>query len=83
MEVALPIETLSLASLFPQELDSYRWRVDDVSDDKSEWECNDDTTVCDDDDVTGTNGEVSNANDDGARIVFDLFELLYCDILNV
>ena len=29
MEVAPPIETLSLASLFPQELDSYRWRVDD------------------------------------------------------
>ena len=83
MEVALPMEALSLASLFPQELDSYRWRVDDVSDDKSEWECDDDTTVCDDDDVTGTNGEVSNADDDSARIVFDLFELLYCDILNV
>ena len=73
------METLSLASLFPQELDSYRWRVDDVSDDESEWECDDDTTVCDDDDdddddVTGTNGEVSNADDDGAHNVFDLFE---------
>ena len=74
MEVAPHMETLSLASLFPQELDSYRWRVDDVSDDESEWECDDDTTVCDDDDVTSTNGDVSNANDDGALNVFDLFE---------
>ena len=74
MEVAPPMETLSLASLFPQELDLYRWRVDDVSDDESEWECDDDTTVCDDDDVTGTYGDVSNADDDGARNVFDLFE---------
>ena len=39
MEVAPPMETLSLASLFPKELDSYRWRVDDVSGDESEWEC--------------------------------------------
>ena len=62
MEVAPPVETLSLASLFPQELDSYRWRVDDVSNDESEWECDDDTTVCDDDNVTGTNGEVSMAH---------------------
>ena len=75
MEVAPPMETLSLASLFPKELDLYRWRVDDVSDDESEWECDDDTTVCDDDDVTGTNGEVSNADDDGARNVPDLFGL--------
>ena len=52
MEVAPPMETLSLASLVPQELDSYRWRVDDVIDDESEWECDDDTTVCGDDDVT-------------------------------
>ena len=73
MEVAPPMETLSLASLFPQELDSYRWRVD-VSDDESEWECDDDTTLCDGDDVTGTNREVSNADDDGALNVFDLFE---------
>ena len=56
------METLSLTSLFPQELDSYRQRVDDVSYDESEWECDDVTTVCDDDDddddddVTGTNG---------------------------
>ena len=60
--------------MFPQELDSYRWRVDDVSDDVSEWECDDDTTVCDDDDVTGTNREVSNADDDDAHNVSDLFE---------
>ena len=32
MEDAPPMETLSLASLFPKELNSYRWRVDDVSD---------------------------------------------------
>ena len=57
MEVAPPMETLGLASLFPKELDSYRWRVDDVRDDESEWECDDDTIVCDDDDVTGTHGE--------------------------
>ena len=57
-EVAPSMETLRLASLFPQELDSYRWRVDGVSDDVSEWECGDDTSVCDDDDITGTKGEV-------------------------
>ena len=74
MEVAPPMETLSLTSLIQQEVDSYRLRVDDVSDDESEWECSDDITVCDDDDVTGTNGEVSNADDDGALNVFDLFE---------
>ena len=74
MEVVPPMETLSLVSLFPQELDSYRWRADDVSDNESEWECDDDTTVCDDDEVNGTNGEVSNADDDGALSVFDLFE---------
>ena len=32
MEDAPPMETRSLASLFPKELNSYRWRVDDVSD---------------------------------------------------
>ena len=74
MEVASPMETLSLASLFPKDLDSYRWRVDDVSGDEFEWECDDDTTVCDDD-VTGTNREVSNADDDGTRNVPDLFDL--------
>ena len=37
MEVAPPMETLNLASLFPKELDSYGWMVDDVSDDESEW----------------------------------------------
>ena len=73
MEVAPPT---SLTSLFPKELNSYRWRVDDVSDDESEWECGDDTIVCDDDDVTGTNGEnlmlmtMAHATYD----LFDLFE---------
>ena len=55
MEVAPPMETLSLAFLFPKELDSYQWRVDYISDNESEWECDNDATVCDDDDVTGTN----------------------------
>ena len=33
-------ETLSLTSLFPQELDLYRWRAADETDDESsEWEC--------------------------------------------
>ena len=50
-------------------------RVDDVSDDESERECDDDTTVCDDHDVTGTNGEVSNPDDGGARNVPDLCDL--------
>ena len=76
MEVAPPMETMILASLFPKELDSDRWRVDNVNDDESEWACNDDTTVCNDGGVTGTNGEVSNANDDDARNVPDLFDLL-------
>ena len=75
MEVSTPMKTLSLTSLFPQELDSYRWRVDDVSDDVPEWECDDDTTVCDDDDIAGTNGEVSNADDDGGRNAPGLFDL--------
>ena len=75
MEVAPPMETLSLDSLFPKELNSYRWRRDDARDDKSEWECDDDITVCDDHDVTGTNGEISNPDDDGARNVPDLFDL--------
>ena len=75
MEVAPPMQTLSLTSLFPKDLNSYRWRADDVSDDESEWECDNDTIVCDDDTVTGTNGEVCNADDDGARNVPDLFDL--------
>ena len=36
VEIAPPMETLSLTFLFPKELDSYQWRVDDVSDGKSE-----------------------------------------------
>ena len=79
MEVAPPMETLSLTSLFSKELDSYQWRVDDVSNDESEREFDDVTTAYDndddDDEVTGTNGEVSNADDDSARNVPDLFDL--------
>ena len=43
---------------------------------ESEWECDNDKTVCDDDDITGSNGEISNADDDGACNVpyFFLFE---------
>ena len=37
-----------------------------VSDDELELECDDDINVCDDNDVTGTNGEASNADGDGA-----------------
>ena len=75
MDVAPPMETLSLASLFAKELISYQWRRDDVRDDELEQECDDDTTVCDNDDVTGTNGEVSDADGDDARNVPDLFDL--------
>ena len=80
------METRSLTSLFPKELDSYQWRVDDVSDGKSEQECKDNTTVCNDDGVNGTNGEVSDDDEDGAHNLpdlFDLFEQLYSNILNV
>ena len=39
MEVIPPKETLSLASLFPQELESYKTKVADKTDkDESEWE---------------------------------------------
>ena len=38
-------------------------------------EPDDDTTLCDDDGVTRTNGEVSNADDNGAPNVPDLFDL--------
>ena len=42
MEVIPPKETLSLASLFPQELESYKTKVADKTDgDKSEWEVDD------------------------------------------
>lgn len=40
IEAFQPSETLSLTSLFPQELDLYRWRAADETDDESsEWEC--------------------------------------------
>ena len=40
-----------------------------VSDDELELECDDDINVCDDNDVTGTNGEASNADDDGTATI--------------
>ena len=59
----------------PRFLVSKRARFIPMEGGEPEWECDDDTTVCDNDDVTGTNGEVSNADDDGARNVPDLLDL--------
>ena len=67
--------TLSLTSLFPKDRFIPIERVDDARDDDTERECDDDTTACDDHDVTGTNGEVSNADDDDAHNVPDLCDL--------
>ena len=62
MDVSQPMEKVSLASLFPQELDLYQWRAKDGNEDESsEWE----------EDNEPTNGEVS--NDDGNA--FDVFNL--------
>ena len=62
MDVSQPIEKVTLASLFPQELDLYKWRAGDGSEDESsEWE----------EDNEPTNSEVS--NDDGNA--FDVFNL--------
>ena len=60
MDVSQPMEKVSLASLFPQDL--YQWRAKDGNEDESsEWE----------EDNEPTNGEVS--NDDGNA--FDVFNL--------
>ena len=65
VDASLPKETLSLASLFPQELESYRTKIDEIDDDESEWEVDDeaeeDTRTDDDDDE----------NDD--RNAFDIY----------
>ena len=66
VDASLPKETLSLASLFPQELESYRTKItDEIDDDESEWEVDDeaeeDTRTDDDDDK----------NDD--RNAFDIY----------
>ena len=66
VDASLPNETLSLASLFPQELESYRTKItDEIDDDESEWEVDDeaeeDTRTDDDDDE----------NDD--RKAFDIY----------
>ena len=51
MEVIPPKETLSLASLFPQELESYQAKVaDETDEDESEWEVNDAEEDSDSDD---------------------------------
>ena len=66
MDPSLPKEMLNLASLFPQELESYRTKItDEIDDDESEWEVDDeaeeDTRTDDDDDE----------NDD--RNAFDIY----------
>ena len=43
MEVALPMETLSLASLFPEELDSFKNITHESEVEESEWEVEDDS----------------------------------------
>ena len=64
MEVIPPKETLSLASLFPPELESYKTKVADETDlDESEWE------VDDADEDSDTDGEY----DHDVRIAFDIF----------
>ena len=61
MEVIPPKEMLSLASLFPQELESYKTKVADKTDgDKSEWEVDDADEDSDKDDVRN---DVRNAFD--------------------
>ena len=66
VDASLPKEMLNLASLFPQELESYRTKItDEIDDDESEWEVDDeaeeDTRTDDDDDE----------NDD--RNAFDIY----------
>ena len=64
MEVVPPKETLSLASLFPQELESYKTEVADETDEnESELE------VDDVDDVSDTDDEYNH----DVRNVFDMF----------
>ena len=64
MEVIPPKETLSLASLFPPEFESYKTKVADETDqDESEWE------VDDADEDSDTDGEY----DHDVRIAFDIF----------
>ena len=64
MEVITPKETLSLASLFQQELESYKTKVaDETDEDESEWE------VDDVDEHSDTNDEY----DHDVRNAFDMF----------
>ena len=64
MEVNPPKEMLSLASLFPRELESYKTKVTDETDeDKSEWE------VDDADEDSNTDDEY----DHNVRNAFDMF----------
>ena len=64
MEVVPPKETLSLASLFPQELESYKTEVADETDEnESELE------VDDVDEVSDTDDEYNH----DVRNVFDMF----------
>ena len=64
MEVITPKETLSLASLFQQELESYKTKVaDETDEDESEWE------VDDVDEHSDTDDEY----DHDVRNAFDMF----------
>ena len=66
VDASLPKETLSLASLFPQELESYRTKItDEIDDDELEWEVDDET-----EEYTRTDDD-HDENDD--RNAFDIY----------
>ena len=63
MDASLPKETLSLASLFPQELELYRTKItEEIDDDESEWEV---------DDEAEEDTRTDDGNDD--RNTFDIY----------
>ena len=64
MEVIPPKETLSLASLFPQELESYKTKVaDETGENESEWEVDD----------TYEDSDTDDEYDHDVRNAFDMF----------
>ena len=68
VDASLPKETLSLASLFPQELESYRTKItDEIDDDESEWQVDDEAedTRTDDDDEENDNRNAFDIYEDG------------------
>lgn len=68
MEVVSPTETLSLASLFPEELDSYRKVTDESEAEESEWEIDGDAENDSDNDVGNDDSDYDTRN------AFDAFE---------